>query len=459
MSNPRGKLMPIADAFWTWIESPETPMQVAGLMIFKPDEPAADFVRRVVDTYRTYPATIKPFNYLVKRSRIPLMARRRVIDDVDIDYHFRHSALPAPGGQLELGILISRLHSAPLDPRRPMWEAHVIEGLEGDRVAVYLKAHHSLLDGVAGIRLLMETFSTDPDAALPPPPWARALPPRTTRTAAERRRRPKLSHIASALMAVRRLAKARRQHDNELVGLFQSPRSALNVEVSPQRRVATASLDLARIVAVGKASGTTINDVVLALCSAGLRRYLDQLDSVPAQSLTAMVPVSVRPADSDGDGNAVSMILATLATDVSDPAQRLRQIARSTEAGKNHLRSMEAGTLDIYSQAAMLPHVSRQLVPGLASARPVFNLVISNVPGPHEPLYAGGARLESWFPVSLLFKNEALNITALSYNGRLNLGFTACRTALPHVQDLALYVEHALDDLETVLSVDGPLSA
>jgi len=107
----------------------------------------------------------------------------------------------------------------------------------------------------------------------------------------------------------------------------------------------------------------------------------------------------------------------------------------------------------------MLPHVSRQLVPGLASARPVFNLVISNVPGPHEPLYAGGAQLESWFPVSLLFKNEALNITALSYNGRLNLGFTACRTALPHVQDLALYVENALENLETVLSVDGPLSA
>ena len=459
MSNPRGKLMPIADAFWTWIEAPETPMQVAGLMIFKPNEPAADFVRRVVNTYRTYPATTKPFNYLIKRSRIPLMARRSVVDDVDIDYHFRHSALPAPGGQLELGILISRLHSTPLDPRRPMWEAHIIEGLEGDHVAVYIKAHHSLMDGVAGIRMLMETFSTDPDAALPPPPWARALPARTQRKVAERRKRTKFTNALSALQAVRRLAKARREHDNELVGLFQSPRSALNVEVSPQRRVATASLDLARIIAVGRASGTTINDVVLALCSASLRRYLDQLDDVPAQSLTAMVPVSVRPADSDGDGNAVSMILATLATDVSDPAERLKQIARSTEAGKNHLRSMDAGTLDLYSQTAMLPHVSRQLVPGLASTRPVFNLVISNVPGPPEPLYAGGARLESWFPASLLFKNEALNITALSYNGRLNLGFTACRTALPHVQDLALYVEDALEDLETVLSVDVQLTS
>jgi diacylglycerol O-acyltransferase len=321
MSNPRGKLMPLDDAFWTWIESPETPMQVAGLMIFQPDEPAADFVRRVVNTYRTYPATSKPFNYLIKRSRIPLMARRRVVDDVDIDYHFRHSALPAPGGQRELGILISRLHSTPLDPRRPMWEAHVIEGLEGDRVAVYLKAHHSLMDGVAGVRMLIETFSTNPDAPLPPPPWARALPARTPRTVAQRRKRPKLTNAASALKAVRRLAKARRQRDNDLVGLFQSPRSALNVEVSPQRRVATASLDLSRIIAVGKASGTTINDVVLALCSTGLRRYLEQLDDLPTKSLTAMVPVSVRPADSDADGNAVSMILATLATDLSDPVQ------------------------------------------------------------------------------------------------------------------------------------------
>jgi diacylglycerol O-acyltransferase len=449
MSNKAEKL-PLADAFWTWIESPETPMQVASLLIFRPDEPASDFVRRVVDTYRGYPATTRPFNFLITPTRIPLMATRVVIDDVEIDYHLRHSALPKPGGQRELGILVSRLHSAPLDRRRPMWETHVIEGLEDNRVAVYIKAHHSLMDGVAGVRMLMETFSTDQDAPLPPPPWARTLPPREGGTSGGAARLFKLRNALQTLRAVARLFRGRSKK-TPLVGLFQSPHSALNVEVGPQRRLATASIELDRLVAITSATGATINDVVLALCSSALRCYLDKLGELPSESLTAMVPVSIRPADAESDGNSVSMILADLATTGADPRARLAKIVQSTQAAKQHLSSMDSGGLALYSQAAMLPHVGRQLIPALAKARPVFNLVISNVPGPRETLYAGGAPLESFHPMSLLFKNEALNITALSYDGNLNFGFTACRTALPRVQDLALYLLDALDELEQTI--------
>lgn len=447
----KAKLLPLSDAFWTWIESPETPMQVASLLIFRPDEPAADFVRRLVDTYRRHAATSKPFNYVIRPSRIPLMARRKTVDDVDVDYHFRHSALPQPGGQRELGILVSRLHSSPLDPRRPMWEAHVIEGLEGNRVAVYIKAHHSLMDGVAGVRILRETFSTDPSAPLTPPPWARDLSRRRRREAPLSDAPSRILSLLRALRATATLARARTKDARDLVGLFQSPQSALNVEVSPQRRVATASVALDRLAAVSAATGATVNDVVLALCSAALRRYLDDLGKRPDQSLTALVPVSVRPADAEAEGNAISMMLANLATDVADPLERLATIRRSTLAAKEHLRTMDSATLDVYSQIAMGPHIARQLVPRLAKARPPFNLVISNVPGPREPMYAGGARLESFHPMSLLFRNEALNITVLSYDGRLNLGLTACRRALPHVQDLALHLVDALDELESAL--------
>jgi WS/DGAT/MGAT family acyltransferase len=223
--------------------------------------------------------------------------------------------------------------------------------------------------------------------------------------------------------------------------------------ISPQRRVSTATIELDRVSALAEASGTTLNDIVLALCSTALRRYLQDLDELPAQPLTAMCPVSVRPADGEAEGNAVSMILASLATDEADPVARLRVIAASTAAGKKHLRSLDKAALTAYSSLAMAPHFARQLVPGAARTRPMFNVVISNVPGPRRPLYAAGARMESFFPVSLLFKNEALNITVLSYDGHLNFGFTADRSALPHVQDLAVYTVQALDELEDRTSV------
>ena len=246
-----------------------------------------------------------------------------------------------------------------------------------------------------------------------------------------------------------RLARSGGAGANPLVGLFQAPRSPLNVPITPQRRVSTATVDLARVNALAKATGTTLNDIVLALCSAALRRYLLDLGALPERPLVAMCPVSVRTPDAHSEGNAVSMILASLATDEPDPQRRLTAIAASTQACKAHLRSLPKAALDAYSSLAMTPHLARQLVPGAASgARPVFNVVISNVPGPRQPLHAGGARAEQIFPMSLLFKNEALNITVLSYADQLNFGFTACRSALPHVQDVAVYTVEALEELE-----------
>lgn len=443
--------MPIADSFWLWIESPETPMQVAALSIFDTDEPASAFVRRIVDDFRSRPATASPFNTVIRTGPLKLLNRRKMVDDVDIDYHFRHSALPAPGGQRELAMLISRLHTVPLDWRRPMWEVHVIEGLEGNRIAVYFKTHHSLMDGVAGVRLMAATYSPDPDAPLTPPIWANTPPEWVPQTTTE-------SGVGAvrgmwrSRRAVRNLFRAGRSPDNPLVGPFQAPHSLLNVPIGPQRRISTATVALDRVKTLAAATDTSVNDIVLAMCASALRRYLIDIDGLPDEPLIAMVPVNVRQTGTDG--NAVSIILANLATHLASPHDRLAAIAASTRAGKQHIKSVPQEAMSAYTTLALAPHAAKQLIPGAASRlRPMFNLVISNVPGPKQPMYAGGARMESFFPMSLLFKNEALNITALSHAGQLDFGFTACRSALPHVQDVALYTVEALDELEaTVVS-------
>lgn len=446
------KSMSIADAFWTWVDSPDTPMQVASLMIFRPAEPAVEFARRLVAAWSAYPATSRPFNYLTHPRPVPLPGTREVITEVDIDYHLRHSALHSPGGQRELGVLVSRLHSAPLDPRRPLWEMHVIEGLEDNRIAVYLKAHHSLFDGVAGIRLLAETFTTAPTAEFPPPPWARELPKRSPRRTVGRSLGQRVIDAVKVPRALSTFALGAVRRNDPLVGPFQAPPSALNVAIGPQRRISTAVLDLGEIRALARSSATTVNDIVLALCSTALRRYLADLGELPDVPLTAMCPVSVRAAGDD-DGNAVSLILADLATNEQDPLERLAAISASTTAGKNHLQSLDAGVLSDYAILAGAPWLAKQIVPGASAVRPMFNLVISNVPGPRTALYAGDARMEEFYPMSLLSKNEALNITILSYDGKLNFGFTACRDVLPHVQDVAVYTVEAFDELQNAIGL------
>ncbi|WP_405136447.1 WS/DGAT/MGAT family O-acyltransferase [Nocardia sp. NBC_01388] len=442
--------LPLLDAFWLWVESPETAMQVAALSIFHADEPAGTLIRRMVDDFRSRPATAGPFNAVISAGRLPLLKRRAIVEDVDIDYHFRHSALPAPGGQRELAILVSRLHTTPLDRRRPMWELHVIEGLEGNRIAVYFKTHHSLMDGVAGVRLMAATYSADPDAPLAPPVWANTPPAWVPQTPVlPSRRTVTVRRLWQCRYAVLKLLRADGSPETPLVGPFQAPHSPLNVPIGPQRRIFTATVALDRVKSLAAATETSVNDIVLEMCASALRRYLIGLGELPDKPLIAMVPVDVRR--SGTDGNAVSIILANLATHQADPRTRLATIAASTRAGKQHIKTVPPESMSAYTTLAMSPQFVKQLVPGAASLRPMFNLVISNVPGPKQPMYAAGARLENFFPMSLLFKNEALNITVLSHGGQLDFGFTACRTALPRVQDVAHHTVQALDELESAV--------
>jgi WS/DGAT/MGAT family acyltransferase len=198
-----------------------------------------------------------------------------------------------------------------------------------------------------------------------------------------------------------------------------------------------------------------LNDIVLALCGAALRRFLDELGELPEKSLTAGIPVSVRPKDDVESGNAITFIISTLGTDIADPLERLKAIRASTRRAKEHVQNLPREAMLQYTLLLMAPYMGTLLTGIGGRTRPMFNITISNVPGPEQPLYFRGARMEASYPVSLVTHGQALNITCQSYDGHLNFGFTGCRDSLPHMQRVATYTGEALTELEALLLSSG----
>jgi diacylglycerol O-acyltransferase / wax synthase len=454
------KPLNLLDLSFVLMETRQTPMHVAGLQTFVPPPDAPrDFPRQVYEYLRSFPVTAPPFNYRL-RGVGPgrLLPSFEEVEKVDLDYHLRHSALPYPGGERELGVLISRLHSNPMDMDRPLWEVHLIEGLQGGRFAMYGKMHHSLADGVSGVGLV--NFPEDPTHTRTLPIWAQ-----------ERKRRPRggnagagafgvlpaaLLNQAQALPSLLRgLAGSAKAaiglKDNpDFASLAEAPRTIFNSNVTPQRRVATQATSLERMKAIGEAAGGSINDVLLAACSGAMRRYLAELDKLPKKTLICSIPVALpRDADQAG-GNAISFANVKMGTDIADVRERFDAIRRSSAAGREYLKQMGTTALIDYTVLISSPQMFTRL-PGIGSrVPPIYNVIISNVPGPRRKLYFMGAEMEAYYPISALAHGQALNITVLSYAGGLYFGFTACHERVPHVQRLAVYTGEALDELENV---------
>jgi WS/DGAT/MGAT family acyltransferase len=232
---------------------------------------------------------------------------------------------------------------------------------------------------------------------------------------------------------------------------FDAPRSVLNGRVREKRRFATQQFPLTRLRTLADAAGGTINDIVLALCGGALRRFLLERDSLPEDPLTAGIPVSVRPADDEGTGNAISFIVVTLGTDIADAVDRLAAIRASVKYAKAHVQGLPRSAMQQYTTLLMAPTIITLLTGIGGRTPPMFNITISNVPGPDKPLYFRGAELLSIFPASIVTHGQALNITCESYNGLMNFGFTACHTSVPSMQKLAVYAAEALAELEAAL--------
>jgi WS/DGAT/MGAT family acyltransferase len=444
--------MKLGDAGFLLAEKPDRGAQVSMLTRWTlPDGAKEDYVRELVAHWSTCKNFAPPFNLRLKSGLVPDWETLSP-DQIDLDYHLRHSALPKPGGERELGILASRLHSTPLDRRRPHWEMHVIEGLENNEFAMFFKLHHSQIDGMGSIRLLERVLSPDPDTRDAPAFWE--VPPKTVnKSEGSWLRVPKfsdLNKVADGAKLAKALFDLQTSSDPGNAGAFTSPKTILNGRLQASRRVATQWFEVARLSRLAKKVGVSLNDVVLSICAGALRNYLEERGELPKKSLTAGVPVSTRADESFG--NSISFIIAKIHTEIADPVDRLMAIHHSTTLAKDRFKNLPSRfTQEALGSLVMGPYIGQVALNLAGRANPVYNVVISNVPGPREYLYLNGARMEVFYPISMIFDGQALNITFLSYAGHYAACFTACRDTVPSMQRIAVGTGEALEELEAAI--------
>ena len=472
--------MPLTDAFFLITESRRTPMHVGGVNLFTlPDGiDDASFLGELGDIL-TYDGELRvPFGAKLKMGPMGTLGsiRWQQDDALDMDYHIRHSALPKPGRYRDLFALVSRLHSTLLDRSRPLWEMHLIEGLQNRQFATYMKAHHSAIDGIGAMHLTNSMLSPDPKAKVEYSPFsieAYNHYKQTLKKHKEKRIKPKEHEILAVGELLREqlggpvsIANALRKNAGVWLGRggklsvpwHEVPKTPYNTQITCARRFVAQSWSFERVRAVGKAFGGTLNDAVLAMCAGALRRHLLEQGELPSQSLKAMAPISLRENDDVDSSNAVAFLTADLATQEQDPAKRIQIIQDSMIAAKNQFKGMSRREVDVYSIITQTPALIASLT-GLASRFPAFSTVISNVPGPRQPMYWNGARLDGIYPVSIPFDGFAINITLVSNNDMLDFGIVACRHSVPQVQRLIDYMEDSLVELEQAVGLSGSAQA
>ena len=452
------------DASFLYLETPTTHMHVASLMVLDPTESDVPVtLDRVKEVYGQRLHLAPPFRRRLVEVPFGLHHPVWIEDpDFDIDFHIRGTAIPSPGTDEQLTTLVGRLVAQPLDRSRPLWEVWMIEGLAGGKVACLSKVHHSAIDGASGNEMTVALLDLSPEIAqhTPEVEWVPDHVPNDIEllgyAATSLARQPLRVAKAGARTAGAMLALRRRNRSSPHLAPpspFSAPHTPFNVPITGRRSYATTSLSLPAVKAVRKQTGATVNDVVLALCAGALRRYLDAHGGVPEHPLVAMVPVSVRSDDErDTQGNRVTTTFTSLATDVDDPVERLGVVHECMVDVKEQQQAIGADTLTDWAEFAA-PAVagraarlySRMKVAGLH--RPLFNVTISNVPGPAFPLYSIGARMDAIYPIGPIAEGGGLNMTVMSYLDRLDFGLLACPDVLPDVDLLADGLAEALDEL------------
>jgi WS/DGAT/MGAT family acyltransferase len=484
------------DATFLYMETASQFGHVSGLSIYQ--HPGGDY-----EPLGAWRAQIEQRLHLLE----PL--RRRVVNvpmgldhpfwiedpDFDLDFHVRHTAVPPPGGDDQLSELVARIIARPLDRARPLWETYVIEGLDEGRFAVLTKIHHATVDGASGAELLTMMLDTTPDAerqAAPERPWrgeakptdpeillraaanlvrkpgrALLLTARAAREIGKATRNPALVAIANAWRDSLRgplgsVLNIGRRRDEERdppppVPTLRAPRTPFNHAITPHRKFALRSTPLDGVKQIKNALGATVNDVVMAVCAGGLRAYLEHHGELPDEPLVAMVPVSIRTGqETEKWTNRVSGLLAVLPTDEKDPVERVRKAHDFMMSGKQLFDAIPAEMLTDFAQFPPPAVFSRamRMATRLTSNRlsPPANLVISNVPGPREPLYAAGAKLQHYYPVSAVVDGQGLNITVQSYLDVLDFGLVSCRELVPDVDFLLDLIIEDIDHLVELTS-------
>ena len=439
------------DASFLYLETPAQLMHVCGVIVLDPSTMPggysfaamkAEIDRRVHD--------VPAFSRKLRKVPLGLDHPIWVKDNhFDIDRHVHRLALPQPGGYAELTELTGHLAGLPLDRSRPLWEMFVIEGYEDGKVVVFSKMHHATVDGVSGSNLISHLCSLEADAEPlklgPDEGFGRDVRHR------ELLGRAVLSTATRPFTAVKLLAPSvdlitktvgRARKGTAMAAPFSAPRTSFNGTITGHRSIALADMSLEDIRQIKKASGTTVNDVVLAVTGGALRSYLMDRDELPENSLLATVPVSVREDSKRSTGaNKVSALFAKLGTDVEDPLERLMDMAENNRNAKEHHGAISADSLQDWAEFAA-PRTFGLAVRAYAGLRlaekhpVVHNLVISNVPGPPFPMFFMGAEILALYPLGPVFHGAGLNVTVMSNNGQVHVGLIACRESMPDVDDL-----------------------
>lgn len=466
------------DSMFLNLETNAVPMHIGGVTILDPATAPSGFsfdaVRRLIES----------------RLHLLPMFRRRLVEsplnldlpywiedpEFDIEHHVRHRALPRPGNDKQLADFVCDVMSTRLDRSMPLWRAYYVEGLSGGRVALLTKIHHACIDGVSGAELLgvLLDLTAEPRTVPPPElPWEPEPLPSPIQLAANTARnlvqRPReawrlLRETGPFLFSAGREALAhRRARDHaeeqepaapEERSVGAAPRMRFNTTITARRSFGFRSVALADVKLIKNAFGTSVNDVVLCLCAEALRKYLEAKHELPEASLVAAVPVSVRSAEEQGThGNKITMARSALHTEIADPVERLQAISKRMGKVKKNLKATPARRMmdwvnvpspGMLAQAARLyENFSIQ-----DYVYPPYNLVISNVPGPQQPLYLCGARVQANYPVSIPYHGLAFNITVMSYLDNLDFGLTAHRTTMPDIDHLMDLIVEAAAELK-----------
>ncbi len=472
------------------IESKTTYGHVSGLVVLDPSKRPGgrltleDLKRVLAERLHLLP---------VMRNRlktVPLgLDRPYWIEDehFDLDYHVRELALPKPGTDAQLAEQVERIFSRPLDRARPLWELYLVQDLEGGHCAVMTKIHHALVDGMSGAEIIGVLYDLEPTGRdlephpehepAPAPPGslemlARGLvslpltPIRLIRAAPNTLPHldvaPSLLGIPGAARASRLLSRARGfvpGLDGEVVErpAMRAPRTPFSEKISPHRKFAFGTLELAKVRRVKDHFGVKVNDVVVAITAAATRDWLVEHDALPDAPLLAQIPVSVRTEDEAGTfGNKLSVMIVPVPTDVADPSDRLMAAHASLLAAKDRHQALPAAALQDITEFippainARAARVALQLSSSPA-LRPLYNMVISNVPGPRIPLYLAGAEMVAQYPVSVITNGAGLNVTVMSYRERVDFGIVADREQMPDLQDLVESARAALDELDALV--------
>jgi len=479
------------DASFLYMETPNTYGHVNGLAIY--ERPSPDF-----DPYQ---AAYERFDALL--GRLEPMRRRLVevpfkldhpywIDDPDFDlsYHVRHIGLAPPGGADQLAEQVSRIVGRRMDRSRPLWEAYVIEGLADGRWAMLTKTHHATIDGASGVILL--SMLTDPAADTPLPdhtdwvgeavPSDRELLDRTMRHLATNpvkgmrlslrmvrnvAEAAGITSLSAAVSQTRELLKSMAiggevdtvdESRRVTIPLSPAPPTPWNRTITPHRRFAMRSTALGNIKALKEATGCTVNDIVMAICTGALREYLIRHDALPEKPLRAMVPVSIRTGEEEDPWtNRVGAIIADLPTNCADPVERVRRCHEAMEEAKRQMDVLPAA--DIAELAQVAPPLAATAAMRLQSRLRLAdrvnlpaNVVISNVPGPRHELYFAGAKMTNYIPVSTIADDMGLNITVHSYLDRLDFGLIADRELVPDLWEL---VDLHIDEVARLFEATG----